>query len=96
LTRASPEATGAARLYQILDNNARIINRFVFGAKIKGLAMPDDDPALSEEEIALRMNNAVRRALNTPPKPLKEVVGKNERAKVSTRNRGTRHRQKRD
>jgi hypothetical protein len=32
-----------------------------------------DDKQFSEEEIALRMNNAVRRALNTPPKPLKSV-----------------------
>jgi hypothetical protein len=29
---------------------------------------------LSESEIAIRMNNAVRRALNTPPTPLKNKV----------------------
>jgi hypothetical protein len=30
--------------------------------------MGEDSIELSNEEIALRMNNAVRRALNTPPK----------------------------
>jgi hypothetical protein len=30
------------------------------------------DDSLSEEEIALRMNNAVRRALNTPATPHKK------------------------
>lgn len=36
----------------------------------------------SDEETASRMNDAVRRALNTPPKRLKEVVGKSERAEL--------------
>jgi hypothetical protein len=35
---------------------------------------------ITVEEIALRMNKAVRRALNTPPTPTKELVGKSERA----------------
>jgi hypothetical protein len=35
---------------------------------------------LLPEQVELRMNNAVRRALNTPPKPLKEVIGKSARA----------------
>jgi hypothetical protein len=35
---------------------------------------------LSGEEIAQRMNAAIRRALNTPPTPSKELVGKTERA----------------
>jgi hypothetical protein len=39
--------------------------------------MVDD---LTEEEIAERMNQAVRRALNTPPTPIKELIGKSERA----------------
>jgi hypothetical protein len=34
----------------------------------------------SEQEIARRMNDAVRRALITPPTPAKELVGKSERA----------------
>ncbi len=34
----------------------------------------------SEAEIARRRDEAIRRALNTPPKPLKEYVGKSERA----------------
>jgi hypothetical protein len=35
---------------------------------------------LSEEEIARRRDDAIRRALNTPPKTLKDYVGKSERA----------------
>jgi len=38
------------------------------------------EPELSEEEITLRMNAGLRRALNTPPKPLKQLIGKGERA----------------
>lgn len=34
------------------------------------------DSDFTEDEIALRMNNAVRRALSTPPKSLKERIGK--------------------
>jgi hypothetical protein len=36
----------------------------------------------SEREIARRRDEAIRRALNTPPKPHKESVGKSERASV--------------
>ncbi len=32
----------------------------------------EGDPAFTDEEIALRMNAAVKKALNTPPTPLKE------------------------
>jgi hypothetical protein len=34
----------------------------------------------TEEEIAQRRDDAIRRALSTPPKPLKDYVGKSERA----------------
>jgi hypothetical protein len=34
----------------------------------------------TEEEIVRRRDDAIRRALNTPPKPHKELVGKSERA----------------
>jgi len=34
----------------------------------------------TEEEIARRRDDAIRRALNTPPKPLKSYIGKSERA----------------
>jgi len=37
---------------------------------------------LSAEEIQRRMEAGIRRALNTPPKPTKELVGKTKRAKV--------------
>jgi hypothetical protein len=41
----------------------------------------DKDEQLSEDEIQRRMDNAIRRALSTPPKPTKQLVGKTERAK---------------
>lgn len=34
----------------------------------------------SEAEIVERRDNALRRALTTPPKPTKEMIGKTERA----------------
>jgi hypothetical protein len=34
----------------------------------------------SEEETARRRDEAIRRALNTPPKPQKEIAGKSGRA----------------
>jgi hypothetical protein len=34
----------------------------------------------TEQEIAKRRDDAIRRALGTPPKPLKEVAGKSERS----------------
>ena len=37
---------------------------------------------LSDAEIERRMNDAVRRALSTPPTPAKELIGKSERAKA--------------
>ena len=40
----------------------------------------------TDEEIARRRDDAIRRALNTPPKSLKEYVGKSERA-IAQRNR---------
>jgi hypothetical protein len=42
--------------------------------------MSDEKDELDTEEIARRMNNAVRRALSTPPTPTKELIGKSERA----------------
>ena len=47
----------------------------------------DDDETYSDEETARRRDNAIRRALNTPPKPLKEFVGKSERAIARRKNR---------
>jgi hypothetical protein len=43
------------------------------------------DEPYSEDEIALLMNNAVRRALNTSPKPHKEMAGKSERKKATAK-----------
>jgi hypothetical protein len=47
--------------------------------------MDDGDADLSEEEVALRMNNAVRRALNTPPKSRKPNSKASEKAQVPKR-----------
>jgi hypothetical protein len=47
----------------------------------------EQTPEFTEEEIALRMNAAVRRALSTPPKPLKEMTGKGQRAPVERKSR---------
>jgi hypothetical protein len=38
------------------------------------------DDQFSDEKIAKRRDDAIRRALNTPPKRLKEIVGKSDRA----------------
>ncbi len=40
------------------------------------------DDQYTEEETARRRDDAIRRALNTPPRPLKEFVGKSKRAKA--------------
>jgi hypothetical protein len=47
----------------------------------------DEDHDYSEEEIAKRRDEAIRRAMNTPPKPLKEFVGKSERAIAQRKSR---------
>jgi hypothetical protein len=44
--------------------------------------MPDqrnDTQEYSEQETKQRRDDAIRRALNTPPKPHKEMVGKDKR-----------------
>jgi hypothetical protein len=41
-----------------------------------------DDDQYSDEETERRATEALRRALTTPPKPQKEMVGKTERAKA--------------
>jgi hypothetical protein len=38
-----------------------------------------DDDQYSDEETARRRDEAIRRALNTPPKPQKEIAGKSGR-----------------
>jgi hypothetical protein len=55
--------------------------------------MNDDDVILSAEEIVRRRDAAIRRALNTPRKPNKELVGKTERAKAQRETRSIRARQ---
>ncbi|WP_147306490.1 hypothetical protein [Methylovirgula sp. 4M-Z18] len=42
---------------------------------------------LTDVEITQRMNNALRRALTTPPSPTKELVGKTNRAQKKGRSR---------
>jgi hypothetical protein len=48
--------------------------------------MPDHEE-IPEDEIARRRDDAIRRALNTPPKPLKEYVGKSKRAIAQRKSR---------
>ena len=38
--------------------------------------MAKDSESFSEKETAKRKDDALRRALNTPPKPHKDVIGK--------------------
>lgn len=38
------------------------------------------ETVLTPEEIERRMNAGVKRALSTPPSPIKELVGRTERA----------------
>ena len=40
------------------------------------------DEEISESDVARRRDDAIRRALNTPHKPLKEFVGKSKRARA--------------
>jgi hypothetical protein len=46
----------------------------------------------SVEEIARRRDAAIRRALNTPPKPAKELIGKTERARAQRHTKAIRAR----
>ncbi len=52
----------------------------------------DKSTPLSEGEIQRRMDEAVRRALNTPPTPTKELIGKTDRAKSQRESRKLRAR----
>jgi hypothetical protein len=45
------------------------------------------DDQFSPEEIALRMHNAVRRALNTPAKSLKKTVSERKNVSASENSR---------
>jgi hypothetical protein len=44
--------------------------------------MTHAEDELSPEEIARRRDAAIRRALNTPHSPTKDLIGKTERAKA--------------
>jgi hypothetical protein len=46
-----------------------------------------DKDHLDELEITRRMDDAVRRALSTPPTPTKKLVGKTERAQSQRESR---------
>jgi hypothetical protein len=39
------------------------------------------DTEYPDDEVERRMDAAIRKALNTPPSPTKELIGKTERAK---------------
>jgi hypothetical protein len=46
-----------------------------------------DEDSYSDEETERRATEALRRALTTPPKPQKEMVGKTERAQKAKQKR---------
>jgi hypothetical protein len=56
--------------------------------------MNSKDAELPKNEIARRMDSAVRRALATPPTPAKALIGKTERAKSQRESREVRKRGK--
>ena len=45
--------------------------------------MADEKDEFSDEEIARRRDAAIKRALNTPRKPNKELIGKTKRPKAN-------------
>ena len=45
------------------------------------------DDQYSDKEATKRMENAIRRALSTPPKPHSEVTAKGKRAKARSKSR---------
>jgi hypothetical protein len=45
---------------------------------------------LSDEEVAKRRDDAMRRALSTPPKSSKEMLGKTERAQAQRQTKAIR------
>jgi hypothetical protein len=49
--------------------------------------MIKEPESLSDQEIQRRMEVGIRRALNTPPKPTKGLVGKTKRAKTQKQSR---------
>jgi hypothetical protein len=49
--------------------------------------MNDNNGTFNEEETAHRRDQAIRRALNTPPKPHSKIVGKN--ARLSDKRKST-------
>jgi hypothetical protein len=49
--------------------------------------MIGDDQKYSDEEISRRRDEAIRRALNTPPKTHKEMIGKSNHAKAQRKSR---------
>jgi len=57
--------------------------------------MKDGDTSYSDEEIVRRRDAAIRRALNTPHKPTKELVGKTDRAKAQRETKALRARRSR-
>ena len=51
---------------------------FVIGTRLMTRSTEDGD--LPADEIVRRMEMGIRRALNTPPTPTKDLIGKSERA----------------
>jgi hypothetical protein len=60
--------------------------------RVIGSIMSKKSETLDSDEIKRRMNAGVRRALNTPPSPTKELIGKTERAQSQRESREIRAR----
>ena len=56
------------------------------------MAANNQDVEFTDDEIARRRDDAIRRAMSTPPKPLKEKIGRTERAQSQRESREIRAR----
>jgi hypothetical protein len=51
------------------------------------MSRKQDDERYSPEETARRRDEAIRRALNTPPKPQSEIAGKGRKRRAPAKSR---------
>jgi hypothetical protein len=72
------------------DSLVALSNRVLFSGEMDmGFLMgpTTDEGKYTEDEVVRRMNSAVRRALDTPPTHLKDIVGKSDRAATRGKSR---------
>lgn len=79
--------------YNLANRRSDPPRRHIRFHALVGHYMPQNENKLSgeadfgQEEIARRRDDAICRALSTPPKPIKELVGKSERAQSKRKSR---------